>query len=452
MEPPLPPDIVAPLAALGTALVALAQQHPDAPLADLETGVRIAVQAALPGLLEAVLLRATRDRAPGIAAVHRRCPRCTRLVRMHSRRPRTLHTTCGIVHLSRPWYQCAACQHGFSPIDATLRLVPRARISAALEAWLVRLNVATTQREAAAVLAELTGLTVGMDTMREHTTQVGTAVADEDAGAIAHVQATGTAATALDPAPGTLVVEADGAMVRYVDGWHEVKAGVVGGGQDGDVTAASYVAAREPAEAFGPRLVAEAARRGALEVVRWEGPLTRPGLAVLRPVHVVGDGAPWIWNLAADHFGERTEAVDFYHACEHLWTVGRALYGAGAEPTAVWVSARIEELRKQGAGPVRAALNAATAPTAEAAEVLRVERGYFRTNAARMAYPDLVAQGLPIGSGAVESSAKHVLQHRMKRPGQRWTCPGGRAMIALRARAASGRPLRASASSAVLQY
>jgi hypothetical protein len=427
-------DILAHLTALGTALVTAAQQRRDAPLGDLEAAVRTAVRAAMPGLLAAVVHLATRDLDPGIATVGRRCPRCDRRVRMHRHRSRTVQTTCGALAFARPWYHCRACQHGFSPVDATLALVPRARLSAALETWLVRLNVTTTQREAAALLADLTGLVVNMDTIREHTTAVGEAVANAEAAASAAVQATGEAADPVDPAPGTLTVEADGAMVRYTDGWHEVKIGVLGGVVDGEIAAASYVAAREAAEVFGPRLLAEAARRGALDVLRWEGPLTRPGLAVLRPVHVVGDGAPWIWNLAGDYFGDRTEVVDFYHACEHVWTVARALHGADPEAAAAWAAARITDLRDHGGGPVRAALTAATAETAEAAEVLRVERGYFATNASRMAYPTLANQGLPIGSGAVESSAKHVVQHRMKRPGQRWTGRGGRAMLALRAR------------------
>ena len=95
-----------------------------------------------------------------------------------------------------------------------------------------------------------------------------------------------------------------------------------------------------PAPRFGPQLLAEAARRGALEVVGWEhapgdGPvdLRVPALAVLREVVVLGDGAAWIWNLAAEHVGQRTEIVDWYHASEHLWTLGKALFGAGTAQT-----------------------------------------------------------------------------------------------------------------------
>ena len=57
----------------------------------------------------------------------------------------------------------------------------------------------------------------------------------------------------------------------------------------------------------------------------------------------------------------------------------------------------------------------------------------------------LGAYGLPIGSGAIESAADHVVQRRMKRAGMRWSEAGGDAMLALRARQRSRRPLAARA-------
>ena len=92
--------------------------------------------------------------------------------------------------------------------------------------------------------------------------------------------------------------------------------------------------------------------------------------------------------------------------------------------------------------PVRAALRAARAPTAESRAPLRRERRYFYTNAARMDYPAAKAAGLPIGSGAVESLARHLVQLRMKRPGARWSPAGAQAILTLRAHLRSGRPLR----------
>ncbi|MBV9322369.1 MAG: hypothetical protein JO352_01125 [Chloroflexi bacterium] len=73
--------------------------------------------------------------------------------------------------------------------------------------------------------------------------------------------------------------------------------------------------------------------------------------------------------------------------------------------------------------------------------MLKRERGYFSSNSARMQYPSLRNRHLPIGSGAVEASAKHLVQRRMKRTGSRWSELGARAILDLRGHLLSGRPL-----------
>ncbi len=72
------------------------------------------------------------------------------------------------------------------------------------------------------------------------------------------------------------------------------------------------------------------------------------------------------------------------------------------------------------------------APTEAATKTLETERGYFHTNAERMQYSTYRDQGLPVGSGAVESAAKHLVQQRMKRAGMRWSGRGARAILQLR--------------------
>lgn len=175
-------------------------------------------------------------------------------------------------------------------------------------------------------------------------------------------------------------------------------------------------------------------------MVGWRGGRTGRGLAMLPEVAVVGDGATWIWTLADEHFGARGEIVDCFHACEHHGTLAKTLYGAGP-PAAAWAARRREDLLAQGPTPVVHALRRAKAPTTEAAQVLRVERGYFTRNAERMQYPLFRLDGLPIASGAIESAADYVVQRRMKRAGMRWSPAGGQAMLTLRARLRCRRPL-----------
>jgi hypothetical protein len=313
-----------------------------------------------------------------------------------------------------------------------------------LNDWVVHLGATTDFREAALLLEKLTGLAVAPETVRQHTEGIGAALEEEQQAAIVQVEENQESAAPVELAPGLMVVETDGVMVRYQTGWHEVKLGLVAGYQEGRTRAPSYVAARESAEKFGRRLLCEAARRGALEVVGWQGPLTGMGLAVLPKVIVLGDGAHWIWTLAADHFGERIEIVDFYHASEHLWSVANALYGQGSAQAKAWAETVVKELYEKGARLVLATLNLAHATTKEATEVLRRERGYFRSNAHRMAYPQFREQGLPIGSGAIESAAKHLVQLRMKRPGVRWSDVGAQGVLSVRTHLASRRPLPSS--------
>jgi hypothetical protein len=350
-------------------------------------------------------------------------------------------TVCGPVTWERPWFHCRHCQQGFSPADQVLGLAPRGRFSAGVDAWVVELGAETSFREGAGRLGRLTGLKVSAETVRQHTEAVGGALEVAQQTAMAEVVRRREAAQGLDPAPGTLVVETDGVMVRYLDGWHEVKLGLVAGQVEGKLVMPSYVAARASAEQFGPRLLAEAARRGALEVIGWEGGVTGRGLAVLPTVVVLGDGAAWIWNLAAEHFGERIEIVDYYHATEHIWALAKALYGEGTTKAKRWGERQCWRLLAQGAGPVLRALGAIKRNSPEVAPLLRREHAYFRSNAARMDYPTFRKQGLPIGSGAVESEAKRLVQQRMKRPGARWSDGGAQTVLNVRSRLLSNLPI-----------
>ena len=440
MRRTLPEKIVAVVEALAEDLADWCVEGRDRTLAAHEAAVLQRVRQVLPLLLRAVVEQATSGLDVRLAQAREACPGCGEQVEPHGRpRRRQITTQCGTMTLERPWYHCRPCGRGWSAVETTLGVAGRARLSEGLRGWAVRLGAAAPFREAAEVLDALTGLELGAETIRRHAEAAGTALRAAEDAAVAQVERTREPAEALDPAPGFLVVQTDGAMVRYQDGWHEVKLGLVAGWEDGELRVPSYVAAREPSATFGARLATEAARRGALEIDRWEGGLTGRGLAVLRELGLYGDGAAWIWTLADERFDARIEVVDPYHAYQHLHAAARAL--CGDTPAAIaWVDQRKAELLTVGVEPVLAALRA-KAPTAEAAAVLRRERGYFTTNAERMDYPTLRLDGLPLGSGAIESAADHLVQRRMKRAGMRWSDAGGDAILALRARLRSKRPL-----------
>jgi len=457
-----PSGIVALLEQTGEHLERWARDHRRATLAEHEQGVLGIVRQLMGAVLGAVLTRALALDQPSTARLRASCPGCGQRRKPHGRpRARQVLSVCGAVRVQRSYYYCEACQRGWAPADVTLELAPYQALSAGSQHWLTLVGGLQPFRPAAAVLEELTGLGVGAETVRGHTEVAGGLLEMCRQAATAQVVATGEPGGPVEPAEGLLVVQTDGLYLRYLDDWHEVKLGLVSGCEVGApamgeqpaqrhrLVGPSYLATRLPAPQFGPQLLAEAARRGALEVVGWEhapgdGPVDprAPALAVLREVVVLGDGAAWIWNLAAEHFGRRTEIVDWYHASEHLWTLGKALYGVGSAQTRAWVDQALETLTTKGAAELLPLLDAVVPPNDEAAEVLRVERGYFATNQDRMAYPAFRERGLPIGSGAVESAARHLVQDRLKRAGMRWSQPGAQAVLAVCADLATSHPVR----------
>ena len=61
---------------------------------------------------------------------------------------------------------------------------------------------------------------------------------------------------------------------------------------------------------------------------------------------ILGDGAIWIWNLAAEQFPGAILIVDFYHACEHLHQIGRLLFPGDTIARKVWTDSAVDLLDK----------------------------------------------------------------------------------------------------------
>jgi len=144
---------------------------------------------------------------------------------------------------------------------------------------------------------------------------------------------------------------------------------------------------------------------------------------------VLLDGAPWIWHVAADRWASAQELLDFYHASEHLWELGRALFGP--EQAKEWVEARLHELRHGQEEHCLEALAELKPPRGEKGQIVREQQNYFAGQSQRMNYHQIAQRGWPIGSGAVESACSGH-QNRFKRRGQFWTRPGLAHLAALK--------------------
>jgi hypothetical protein len=174
--------------------------------------------------------------------------------------------------------------------------------------------------------------------------------------------------------------------------------------------------------------------------------LHRLGAAQAEVVVFLADGAPWVWERlawVAKRVGLRDQhwqvILDFWHAAQH---VGLAL---GQVPIADKERRRLyRKLRKWLKGGKAWDMTQELRRLAEqhgVLESMQEDLGYLEKHEdyCHMDYAKFRRQGAPIGSGAVESAIRRVINLRIKGPGLFWEEANAEGMVVLRAAALSGR-------------
>jgi hypothetical protein len=164
-------------------------------------------------------------------------------------------------------------------------------------------------------------------------------------------------------------------------------------------------------------------------------------------VLVVADGARWIWKRAAGMLrGLKVapekihEAVDFYHAMEHLGKAADLAKCFTDKQKKKWLKIQSKRLLSGETEQVVAELEGLV--TKHPSKSLKTELGYFVRHGReekRMEYATLEKLGMPLGSGAVESAVRRVINLRLKGAGIFWHKQNAEAMLLLRSFAKAGR-------------
>jgi hypothetical protein len=140
---------------------------------------------------------------------------------------------------------------------------------------------------------------------------------------------------------------------------------------------------------------------------------------------VIGDGAAWVWNVAEDVCPDGRQIVDWFHAVQHLVEAAYALYPDDQHfhKRQRWLKTYKEHLYM---GRIHKIVDA----------LCKRERddlaGYFENHQRRMQYLEFHEEGLPIGSGVIESGVKQFKQ-RLTGAGMRWNADNANRMLLIRA-------------------
>jgi len=412
-----------------------------AALGVVEQAMRAALASAGARLLETVL----DGGGDGYAGPHAGCGCCGGQAVYTGRRDKTVTTVLGPVRITRAWYHCAPCRHGFAPRDQQLG-VGAASLSPGLAEMTALAGAEVSFARAAALLAGLAGVTLSARTIErssEATGAVARSAAAQEAAAIRERRI--SPLPPREPVPDMLYVEVDGTGVPVRASETEGRQGKDGDGKAGtrevklarlftvsrlddegkpvtDPGSSSYTFTFDGKDALAGLVKAEYLRRGGEH---------------FRQVVALGDGAAWIWNMAGDLYPHATHIVDIYHAREHLHDLANHLAFITPDPPS-WLASRLSELDD---GDIEAIIGAARAcPLAGVkAEDLDKKIGYFEHNIHRMRYAHFKKLGMFTGSGHIEAACKQIVVQRAKQSGMHWTVEGAANIIALRCQHASGR-------------
>jgi hypothetical protein len=378
------------------------------------------------------------DAEPG----HSPCE-CGQSARYAGRREKTFTSVLGPLKLERAYFHCAFCGHGFCPRDRQLGLDDTS-LSPAVTRMIAAVGAMVSFEEGRQLLGELAGLSVDAKQVERSAEALGNEIAE-------HEKQDLQPGTEL-PLPSTLYLGIDGTGVpmraselagrsgKQSDGsakTREVKLCTVWSAQARDAEdrpvrdegSVSYTAAIESAAtldtdevpaAFTQRVLREAARRRFTAAER---------------TVVLGDGAPWICNIAQELFPRAIQIVDRFHVKQHLSELAKAIYPADSKKARDWAQRRHDELDGGRIPDLLRAIRRHADRSEDARRCLQ----YIHRNRERMKYPAFEAQHLCTSTGVVEAGCKVAIRTRLKRAGMHWTTAGANSIIALRCCRLSGR-------------
>ena len=362
------------------------------------------------------------------------CPHCGQAAEFHSHRAHTSFSLVGPVRYDRAYYLCRFCGKGLFPFDRQAGLTTRDLTPALERVATLAGTVADSFEKGAELLHEMAGVRLGESTVERTTEGAGRRLADL-------VAAGAPLGPKVDwPWPKDYqgkrcaYVELDATGVRQQGRGGEAAEGrmaYVGmvcnpapeflyPGDAAGPMRARYLAGLYPLAEFAPLLRAPAGRVGMDGADRWIG---------------LTDGGHGLEDRLMENF-PRIEVIilDFYHPAEKLTGLSRLLHpgdeAGGQEQAQQWRGL----LKSEGGAVLAAVLSEWDWPRRDGLkEAVDDLIGYLERNAHRMEYPESLARGWYIGSGAVESACKTVVGQRLKLAGMRWGEDGAHAVCHLRA-------------------
>lgn len=370
------------------------------------------------------------------------CCGCGGSARFLGSRERLLVTRHGECSFTRRYYHCAACRHGFAPLDRRLGLDDHAT-SPQVRVWAAELGGQGTFLQGLQRLTTFTDVRVSESTLTRLAVEVGRRLRAAELCEADQILAGEALPRRTNWRPERLYLSLDGAMAPLREAWK--RDGSLGNLQCRWGECKTAVCYETRLDADGKPVVARRHYTATLEPVGiFErlvvGLAYQCGSDQATQKVVLADGQAYNWRIAEEYFPEAIQILDWYHGTEHLHQVARVCLGEEGEVAKQWVAARKDELMRDQVAEVSRAILTLPSPNEEAEQVRAATWGYVERNAERMRYGTFAKAGYQIASGVMEAACKTVVHQRLDQSGMHWRRETAEAIVALRANRLSDQP------------
>jgi hypothetical protein len=360
----------------------------------------------------------------GYAGAYQDCPVCGEPMKFQRYSGRPLISCFGPLRLERAYYYCRHCGAGSTPLDEALKLGPR-QLSPQLERVVAFHSAHLSFEVVKKSLVESYQLGLSDEAVRLASEAVGQQARDWEDQQAGHYQDQPLPQRQPQQPPRTWILEIDGKKVGFQDGsWNEVKVGVLY--QLGDRV--------EPQTGRHELLQRElVARRCNWQefVPHFWAAMHRVGIHQGDRLIAVADGAEALESIFECVAPEAERIRDFYHVAERIYVMGASRFGAETFEAQSWIQLQLQRLKESEVSVVMRSIAHLKLDSSEAKDQRDHILHYFDTHRSAMNYGQYRAEGLPLGSGAVEGGCR-LIGSRTNGCGRRWSEAGCDQIVALR--------------------
>jgi hypothetical protein len=163
----------------------------------------------------------------------------------------------------------------------------------------------------------------------------------------------------------------------------------------------------------------------------------RNGYGTYDKTILLSDGATWIRDMKNIFFYDAQQILDYWHLCENVSNYAKAVFALDEKAYKPWTDDVCALLKKSKTLEALAKIKSLSKKQSSRATSNLAQ--YIENNIDNIDYATYLKKDYFIGSGAIESSNRYVVQRRVKLPGMRWNLDSVQNVVTLMTKIKSNR-------------